>query len=103
MGQDSLYKEKAGELVDQRVHALTSTQELRQLPRTYVKLSGGYLGEESPICLSMGTWPCHIDHFERQYDKAFTRNPLLWEDLMDRIHRILQHDHHKGCGVRGSN
>ena len=55
-----------------------------------MKLAGYYLGEESPICLSMGSWPRHIDRFERQYDKAFTRDPLFGADLMDRIHKRVQ-------------
>ena len=53
-------------------------------------LAGDYLGEESPICLSMGSWPRHIYHFERQYDKAFARDPLFEADLMDRIHKRVQ-------------
>ena len=87
MGQDRLSKEEAGELLDQRVHVLTSTQELRHSTRNFVKLVGDYLGEESPICLSMGTWPRYIDRFERQYEKAFARHPLLGADLMDRIQK----------------
>ena len=55
-----------------------------------MKLAGDYLGEEIPICLSMGTWPCHIDRFERQYDKAFTKDTLLGADFMDRIHKHVQ-------------
>ena len=38
----------------------------------------------------MGLWPHHIDCFERQYDKAFTRDPLFGSDLMDIIHKRLQ-------------
>ena len=66
MEQDRLSKEEAGELLDQRVHVLASTQDLRHLMRNFVKLAGYYLGEEIPILLSMGTWPRHIDRFERQ-------------------------------------
>ena len=58
--------------------------------RNFVKLAGDYLGEESPICLSMASWPCHIDRFERQYDKAFARDPLFGADHMDRIHKRVQ-------------
>ena len=61
MGHDSLSKEEAGEILDQRVHVLMSTQELRHLTRKFVKLAGDYLGEESPICLLMGSWLRHID------------------------------------------
>ena len=81
MGQDHLSKEEAGELLDQRVHVLTFTQELRHSTRNFVKLVGDYLG---------GTWPLHIDRFERQYGKAFARDPLFGDNLMDWIHKIVQ-------------
>ena len=90
MGQDSLSKKEAGELLDPRVHVLTSTQELRHSTQNFVKLAGDYLGEEIPICLSMGTWPHHIDRFERQYNKAFARYSLFRADLMDWIHKHVQ-------------
>ena len=38
----------------------------------------------------METWPCHIDHFERQYDKDFAKNTLLGAYFMDRIHKRVQ-------------
>ena len=38
----------------------------------------------------MGMWPRHIDRFERQYDKAFARDPLFGADLMDSIHKHVQ-------------
>ena len=90
MGHDLLSKEEAGELLDQRVHILTSTQELRHSTQNFVKLAGEYLGEESQICLSMGKWPRHIDRFERQYNKAFERDPIFGADFMDRIHKLVQ-------------
>ena len=77
MGQDCLSKEKAGELLEQRFHVLTSTKKLRHSMRNFVKLVGDYLGEDIPIYLSMGTWPRHIDHFEREYNKASARDPLF--------------------------
>ena len=49
MGKDFLSKEEAGELLDQRIHVLTSTQELRHSTRNFDKLVVDYLGEESPI------------------------------------------------------
>ena len=78
------------ELLDHRVHVLTSNQELRHLTRNFVNLAGDYLVEESPVCLSMELWPRHIDRFERQYDKAFARDPLFGADLMDWIHKRVQ-------------
>ena len=60
------------------------------MTRNFVKLAGDYLGEESPICLLMGSWTRHIDRFERQYGKAFARDSLFGADLMDRIHKLVQ-------------
>ena len=90
MVQDRLSKEELGEILDHRVHVLTSTQELRRSTRNLMKLAGNYLGEEIPICLSAGTWPHHDDRFERQYDKAFVRYPLFGAYLMDCIHKRVQ-------------
>ena len=90
MGQDLLSKEGATELLDKRVHVLTSTQELRQLTRNFVKLAGEYLGEGSPVCLLISSWLRHIDRFERQYGKAFARDPIFGADLMDRINKSVQ-------------
>ena len=90
MGQDRLSKEEATEILDQRVHVLTSTQELRHSMRNFLKLARDYLGEERPICLSMALWPRHIDRFEWQYDKAFARDPLFGAYLMNRIHKCVQ-------------
>ena len=87
MGQDRLSKEEATELLDQRVHWITSTQEMCHSTRNFVKLAGDYLGEGSPVCLSMESWSRHIDRFKRQYDKAFARDPLFGADLMDIIHK----------------
>ena len=38
----------------------------------------------------MVTWPCHIDRFKRQYDKAFAKNPIFGVHLMDQIHKRVQ-------------
>ena len=35
----------------------------------------------------MGLWPRKIDSFERQYYKAFSRDPLFGAYLMDQIHK----------------
>ena len=90
MGKDCLSKEEVTELLDQRVHLITSTQELHHSMRNFVKLAVDLLGEGSPVCLLMALWPRHIDRFKRQYDKAFARDPLLGADLMDRIHKRVQ-------------
>ena len=52
-----------------------------------MKLVGGYLGEKIPIFLSIGTWPRHIDCFERKFYKAFARDTLFEADLMECIHK----------------
>ena len=87
MGQYHLSKEEAGELLDQRFHILASTQYLRHLMRNFVNLAGDYLGEEIPICFSMGKWPHHIDRFEQKYDKASAKDPVFGADLMDKIQK----------------
>ena len=40
MGQDCLSKEEAGELLDQRVHVLASTQDLRHYTSNVFKIAG---------------------------------------------------------------
>ena len=60
------------------------------MTQNFVNLAGEYLGEESPICLSMGTWPRHIDRFEKKYDNAFAEDLLFGADLMDHIHKRVQ-------------
>ena len=108
MGNDFLSKEDAGELLDQKVHVLTLTQELRYLTRNYVKLAGDYLGEESLICLSMGTWLHHIERFKRQYNKAFASESYLqggfdgsYPQTCSGVFTLLQHDCHKVHVVGG--
>ena len=90
MGQDFLSKEEVGELLDQRVHVLTSTQELCHSTQNFIKLAGDYLGKENPIFLSVGSWSRHIDRFKRKYYKAFARDPLFSVDLMYRVHKCVQ-------------
>ena len=65
MGQDRLFKEEVTEILDQRVHVLTLNQELRHSKQNFVRLEGDYLGEGSPVCIMMASWPRHIDRFER--------------------------------------
>ena len=55
-----------------------------------MKPAGDYLGKESPIYLSMGTWPRHIDRFKQNYDKVFAKDPLFGADLMDQIYKHVQ-------------
>ena len=60
------------------------------MTRNCVRLAGDYWGEGSPVSIMMASWPRHIDRLERQYDKAFSRDPLFGADLMDRIHKRVQ-------------
>ena len=69
---------------------LTSTQELRHSTRNFVQHAGDYPGEGSPVCVKKALWPRHIDRFERQYDKAFSRDPLFGAELMDWIHKRVK-------------
>ena len=69
---------------------LTSTQELRHSTQNFVWLAGDYLGEGSPVCIMMASWPRHIDRFERQYNKDFSQDPFFGSDLMDCIHKRVQ-------------
>ena len=87
MGQAHLSKEEAGELLYQRVHVVTTSQELRHSTKNSVKLASDYLGEEIPLCRSTATWPHHIDRLDQQYDKAFTKDHIFGVDLIDRIHK----------------
>ena len=77
-------------MLDQRVHVVASTQDISHSTRNFSKIAGEYLGEERPLCLSMGTWLRHIDHFERKYDRAFAEDSLFGVDFMDRIHKRVQ-------------
>ena len=90
MVQDHLFKEEEGELLEQRVHVVNISQELRHGKKNFVKLLGDYLGEESSLCRSMAIWPRHIDHFERQYIKAFEKDPLFGVYFIDRVHKRVQ-------------
>ena len=69
---------------------LASTQELRHSTKKFVRLAGDYLGEGRPVSIMMASRPRHIDRFERQYNKAFSRDPLFGADRMDRIHKRVQ-------------
>ena len=54
---------------NQIYHALH--KELRQ---SCGRLPGG---RDPTLSLLMGTWPHQIDRFDRQYDKAFAKDPLF--------------------------
>ena len=79
-----------GDLLDQRFHVFTSTQELLHWNAKIREASRGLPGRGEPNIFFTGKWPPHVDRFEKQYDKAFVRYPLFGADLMDRIHKRVQ-------------
>ena len=64
MGQYRISKEKSGELLDQWVHVIATTQELRNSTRNLVRMTGDYIGYEGPLNRKMEMWNQHIDFFE---------------------------------------
>ena len=64
-----------------------TSQELRHSTKNSLKLVGDYLGEDIPLRCSMAIWPRHIDRFERQYDKSFSKDHIFGVDLIDTIHK----------------
>ena len=42
------------------------------------------------MCCYMATWTCHIDRFNKQYNKAFSKYPLFAADFIDIIHKLVQ-------------
>ena len=83
MGQDRLSKEESGELLDQQVHVVATTQEIRHSTRKFVRLTRDHLGTEGPLSQAMSTWPCHIDRFELQYEKAFSGDRIFYAYIAD--------------------
>ena len=65
MGKYHLSKDEAGDLLEHMVRGVTTSQELSNITKNFMKLAGGYLVEYSPLCCYMATWPCHIDRFEQ--------------------------------------
>ena len=90
MWYDCLSKEEARKLLDKWVHMVTTTQELRHSTRKNLRLAGDYLGGNGSIIQAMATWPCHIDCFGWQYDKAFSGNRLFGSNIMDCIQKRFQ-------------
>ena len=87
MGQYLLSKDEAGNILDQQVHMVAMTQELRHSTQNFVRLTEDYLGTEGPLSRAMATYPRHICRSERQYDKVFAGHCLFGTDIVDRIHK----------------
>ena len=77
MGQDCLSKKEDGGLLYQKVHVITSTQELRNSTCNSVKVTADCLGSEAPLGKAMDMWHCHIVLYERKYDKAFAEKSFF--------------------------
>ena len=55
MGQDRLSREEAGELLNQHVHVVATTQEVRHSIRKFVCLTVDYLGTEGTLSRAITT------------------------------------------------
>ena len=55
MGKDRISKDEAGDLLDQRVHMVTTTCEIRHITRNFVRLNGDYFRTEGPLSRAMAT------------------------------------------------
>ena len=55
MVQDQISKDEVGELLDQHVHVVAMTQELRHSTRNFVQMTRDYLGAEGPLLREMVT------------------------------------------------
>ena len=67
MGQDRISKEESRYIMDQRVHGITTTQELCYSKRKFFRLEGDYLGTDGPLSQEMVTQTLHIYRFEGHY------------------------------------
>ena len=56
MGKDCLSKEEARELLDQQVHMVTTTQELRHITINFMWVAGVYLCNEGILKRAIDTW-----------------------------------------------
>ena len=63
------------------------TQDLCHIIQNFMHMTVYYLGTEGPLSCVMATLPCHIDHFERQYENALVGKRLFGADIVDRIHK----------------
>ena len=85
-----MFKEEEKELLYQKVHMVTTTQELYHSTQNFVRLVGDYLVDKVLFSQAMATWPHHIDQFDQKYDKAFAGNPFFGAYLVGRVHKRVQ-------------
>ena len=67
-------KKETGELLDQRVHVVTTTQEIHHRTRNFVYLPGDYLGDEGPLSQAMAIWS--HGHVTLTASSGNTKRPL---------------------------
>ena len=96
MGQDHLSKEEVGELLDQRVHVLASSQELRHSTRNFINLAGDYL-----VVASYSPLRSAIRQGLRKGSSLQVRFDGPHPQTCSGVFTILQHDRHLGRGVGG--
>ena len=89
MGQDHISKE-TGELLDQRVHVVTTHQELLHIIRNSMRLELDYLGTYGPLSQVMEICPHHIDRFEWKFDQDFSGNRIFGTGIVDWIRKMVQ-------------
>ena len=88
--QDRISKEEVGDLLDQRVQVVATTQELRHSTQNCMRLTKTYLSTEGTLSRVMKIWSRHIDCFKRQYVKSFAGNRLFGEDKVEKINKRVQ-------------
>ena len=52
---------------------VNTSQEISHRTKNFMKLAGEYMVEEILLRCSIATRPHYIEHFDRQYNKAFTK------------------------------
>ena len=58
-------------------------QEIPHSTLNFVQLTRDHLRTKGTLSQEMETWPCHIDRFELQYDKAFAGDRIFYADIVD--------------------
>ena len=69
---------------------VTTTQELWNITRNILQVSGYYLSDDGPLIWAIATWPRNIDLFGWQYDRVFSWNCIFGANLVDSIHKRVQ-------------
>ena len=89
MGQDQIPEEESRDILYQRVHMVTTSQDLQHSPINFVRLAREYLGTDGTLSQAMITHPHHIDRYERLYHKNFAGNHFFRSNTVGRIHKTV--------------